>query len=66
MNKNPGETLVVYCSVSDKDSGFDGADATGSFNLRFTENDNWGVGAFDRPISDGPLDVRVYGHIDPL
>lgn len=64
VNKNPGETLVIYCSVSDKDGGFDGADETSSFNLRFTEGDNWGAGAFDRDISDGPLEVTVYGRID--
>lgn len=64
VTKNPGETLVVYCSVSDKDGGFDGADETNSFSLRFTEGDSWGAGAFDREIADGPLEVTVHGRID--
>ena len=62
--KNPGETLVVYGSVSDKDSGFDGADETASFNLNFSEISNWGAGPIEERISHGPLDVTVYGRVD--
>lgn len=64
VHKNTGETLRVYGSVSDKDSGFDGADETGSFNLFFTEVENWGAGVIDQSITDGPLNVNVYGRID--
>ncbi len=64
ITKNPGETLVVFGSVSDKDSGFDGADEIASFSLRHTENSNWGVGAFDERIATGALEVVVHGRID--
>ena len=64
VSKNPGETMIVYGSVSDKDSGFDGADETGSFRLYFTEAENWGAGPIEEVISDGPLVVNVYGRID--
>jgi hypothetical protein len=66
VEKDPGQTLTIYCSVSDKDSGFDGADETNSFKLYFTESDNWGAGAFDGRISDGPLEVVVHGRVDLL
>lgn len=64
VHKDPGQTLVVYGSVSDKDSGFDGKDETGSFHLSFNELDNWGAGTINESITDGPLNVRVYGRID--
>ena len=62
--KNPGETLVIYGSVSDKDSGFDGADETASFSLSYTDTTNWGAGPIDERLSQGALDVTVYGRID--
>jgi hypothetical protein len=64
VQKNPGETLVVYGSVSDKDGGFDGADETASFNLVVNEGSNWGAGPINERISQGALDVTVYGRID--
>jgi hypothetical protein len=51
--KNPGETLVIYGSVSDKDSGADGADETASFHLSYNETTNWGAGPINERISQG-------------
>ena len=64
VRKNPGETLVVYGSVSDKDGGFDGADETASFNLVHNEANDWGAGPIDERTSRGALDVTVDGRID--
>jgi hypothetical protein len=58
------DTLRVYLSVSDKDSGFDGADESVSRNLTYDASNNWGDGPLRVNLSDGPLDVTVYGQID--
>jgi hypothetical protein len=58
------DTLRVYLSVSDKDSGFDGADDSVSRNLTYDASNNWGDGPLRVNLSDGPLDVTVYGQID--
>jgi hypothetical protein len=62
--KNPGETLAVYGTVSDKDGGFDGADETASFSLYYSDTNNWGAGPINERLSQGALDVTVYGRID--
>jgi hypothetical protein len=58
------DTLRVYLSVSDKDSGFDGADESASRNLTYYASNNWGDGPLQVNLSNGPLDVTVYGQID--
>ena len=62
--KNPGETLVIYGSVSDKDSGFDGADETASFSIYGYETNNWAAGPIKKRLTHGALDVVVHGRID--
>ena len=64
--KNPGKTLAIYGTVSDKDSGFDGADETAYFSLNYTDTNNWGAGPINERLSQGALDVTVYGRIDLL
>lgn len=58
--------LAIYCSVSDKDSGLDGADESAAATLSFTAANNWGAGTFKKTLTDKNLNVTVHGRIDLL
>jgi hypothetical protein len=64
VSKNPGELLVIYGSVSDKDGGFDGADETDSFQIYARDTNNWSAGPIRERLTKGALDVVVHGRID--
>jgi hypothetical protein len=59
--KSPGEALTVLGNVSERDSGFKGADDSVQFKHVYTAAENWGIGSHTAQLSDGKhLDVTVY------